>query len=576
MIQQVKIENLCTIKDVEFDLSDISVAMIVGESGSGKTTFIGSIFACLYGSFPDKPEQSLYDDVLNKEAQAKISVTIDISGKSYVIQRIIDNKDRRCYAYVYNINDMASPIVGPQIKGFNQWISNNLFDKNIFLALYYLSQKKKNDICDLAPSVASTVLMGLFGLDSFSDTSKKYQELAKDANKNLVYVDNQFSIIRTAKSRLEESQIKIQQCSTQIDECNKELSEIDMFLNNSELTELSKNITRIQTDIAKSLSSKEKLELSNKAIRKQQDVYKVQENLIRNAACKKGANFEYPSCPFLNADKIAKNLQDLQDQIDRNNKDMSKLDKELAQQRTKLQELTSEDKPGFINKKIISQEQKKNVLSLIAAKNKELGGLENEIEHLQQIISKESTLKKEKEIFRKNALYADFLYRTFGRRGAPSLIVESSLEEINIIANTMCTEYYVPFKFALTFTKEDSNETLLGSLNVVLLDEASKPRHVSSYSGGEMQLAQIVLRFAIQEYLKKYLAKDKLAIFIADEPWSEMDSNLAELAYNIINDKSELAQILIISHDTSFCSKFENVIEVTKLGNETKIELVQK
>jgi DNA repair exonuclease SbcCD ATPase subunit len=215
----------------------------------------------------------------------------------------------------------------------------------------------------------------------------------------------------------------------------------------------------------------------------------------------------------------------------------------------------------------------KAITQEIFSLNRDLGSLEKQLELLENNLIQEQKLLKQRNDTSKEIKYADFLSRTFGKKGAPVLIMQNGLSSINKIANEICLLYNVPFKFNLTFIQDDT-EDAIGGLNIFITDINDKTRHVSSYSGGEIQLIQLILRFAIQEYISTILRTQTSDVFLCDEAWSEMDSNLAEMAYNIIISKRLFSQIIIITHDTSFCSRFENVVEFLKNGATSTAEMV--
>jgi DNA repair exonuclease SbcCD ATPase subunit len=570
MIRNISIKNICVIDDFDMDFSAIKVAMVVGESGSGKTTLLGSVFACLYGSFPDKPERTLYEDVKNQDLPGEIELILDIEQKQFRVKRVVEAKDKKNYAYVYEGQTL---VAGPQIKGFEAWINDNIMDRNMFLSLHYLSQKRKNDICGLSPSISSAVVMDLLGLSKFQEQSKKFQKISEEANSSLVFIENQFAQIRDAKTRIVSITAKKEELTGWLGKASAELENLEGFINAVDTGRLSKEISEKENKITD--TKREIINLTNKnaLIRKQREMMSDQLDLVKKAGCKKGSNYEYPKCPLLNVEKLLNKDKILLSEIESNSKVISALEQKAKSLDIELEEIIDKDKEGTHAKRLLSIEEKKNLVQETSLKNRELGAIENEISNLEAIISKSSVLKQQKEEYKIKALYSDFIYRAFGKKGAPSLIMEDAFNEINKIANDICVEHYVPFRFAISFVKDDGNESVLGPLNIMLVDETGRSRHVSSYSGGEFQLAQIILRFAVQNYLSNVLNRDKIGILIMDEPWSEQDSNLAEITYRIINDNSRFGQILIISHDTSFCSKFDNVIEVSK-GETTTVKLI--
>jgi exonuclease SbcC len=566
MINLIEINNFCTIDSATLDLSNQKLVMIVGGSGSGKSLLLGSIFACLYGSYPDKPDNSLYRDVLDAEKEASIVLELDLNNKFYRIERLVNAKEQKTLSYVYD--NQHQIIIGPQLKGVQEWVTENIMDKNAFLSLYYLSQKSKQDICDLPPSESNKVILQLLGIGNLYPFTKHFSLLNKDIQQNIGNLKRNLLNIGSYKADLEKNTTIKQDRENDIRLLEKEIRNIDLFLETThdmegvdflnklkdQKTSLSRRSTMLDKQIKQNGVRKDELEGYLKA--------------TNEVPCKKA----FPTCKFLMVDEWESNIKAIEKDIQNLHKEVEETDQDIEKIQQQIIDIQGDEQYNIHAKRLLSVNERDNYIQILNSKNKELGAIEGDIERLEREIAKELIVKNEIKILEKSRKYSEFLARTFSREGVPSIVIEQALPEINNIANDICINNYISFRFRMNSFKEMQNGTKVDNINVALEDENGKVRHVGSFSGGERQLAQVVLRFALQQYLSKSM-NSGFSIFMGDEIWSQMDANSTELCFNIISSKSEFDQILVISHSYDLVSKFDCIIEVTK-NNFTTFKVV--
>lgn len=574
MIRRLTIENLCTIDNADIDLSDKRLIMVVGGSGSGKSTLIGSIFACLYGSYPDKPDISLYSDVMDKDKLARLSLEIEHEGKQYLIERTIDCTENKTYAYVYDATDTSKPIVGPQVKGVASWVNRHIMDRYAFLCMYYLSQKGRHDLCELGPSAATDILLGLFATENYANSSSHFLNIAKNTSKVISGLQSQFGEIRESSILLKKKEAAKRQLEAEIADIRKEMKNIDAFLSKVPSIQFPDEVKEKEAELAKLVENRKRLVDENGVLEHQATLMQAQIDKVSIAGCKTSSGFEYPKCPLLNVNDLLTHQHDLKSKLTKNKRTIAGLDKRISAAQDAVEIAKNNDEYNLYSKIILSMEEKNQASEALSHKNKLLGALESEIERLEAITCKEEILKKQLKQAEKTYRYSEFLGRAFSREGIPSIIIDNALPNINRIANDICVDFYVPFRFDISATKETKKGETVENLNIMLIDEAGKTRHVSSFSGGERQLAQLIIRFAIQEYLKQFLYRPAFDIFIGDEIWSEMDSNMMDICFRIISNKKDFEQIIIVSHDHSLVPNFENIIDVGKQDNSTRISIL--
>jgi DNA repair exonuclease SbcCD ATPase subunit len=567
MIKTIEIENFCTIDRASIDLSGARLIMLVGGSGSGKSSLLGSIFAVLYGSYPDKPDISLYGDVLDPSKRARMMIEMELNNQTIKVERIVDCTEQRSIAYISDATT-GKVLVGPKLKDVQMWVANHIMDRNAFLALYYLSQRSKNDMCEITPSDGNKVLVQLLGIENMYAYSRQFAALAKDIAGQIHAFNRELAVIETSKFLLDEKNHRKSAIEDEIKQLSGEITEIEEFLsvtsnNNQTIVDLEKQVLVAENNIKGLINTISGIDVQ---------LLNIAQHLKITESVPCGTT--YPKCSFLNIEPKLEHKKDLEQQKIELATELSEAIDCKNSLDTELNSAKNNGNATLQGKRILSVRERQDYSQVLNTKYKDLGVIEGEIERLEAILLKEPALIAEIKTFEINQRYADFISRAFSREGAPALLIDEALPDINKIANDICTTYYVPFRFKIDSTKEMKNGTKIESLNILLEDESGKTRHVTSYSGGERQLAQLVLRFALQEFLYQRFGKQVLNIFAGDELWSAMDSNCLDICFNILSNKSEFDQIIAVSHSYNLVSKFDCVIESSKQNNLTKFEVI--
>lgn len=89
---------------------------------------------------------------------------------------------------------------------------------------------------------------------------------------------------------------------------------------------------------------------------------------------------------------------------------------------------------------------------------------------------------------------------------------------------------------------------------------------MDSLSGGEKIALALSLRLAISR-----LFASKMELIILDEPTIHLDTNRKECLINILRDLKDIPQAIIVTHDKEFEQIGENIIDVSKEGDISKV-----
>ena len=86
---------------------------------------------------------------------------------------------------------------------------------------------------------------------------------------------------------------------------------------------------------------------------------------------------------------------------------------------------------------------------------------------------------------------------------------------------------------------------------------------IERFSGGEVDLANLVLRIAISKTLSELNGSSKLGFLAFDEIFGSQDEKRREQIMDaFLSIKEEYRQIFLISHETEIKELFENFVEI--------------
>ena len=134
---EIQINNFKCHSNKEWKIQNSAITLLSGKSGAGKTTFLNSIFWCLYGEIQ-------ITNVSVKITFTKLNITIERSKPPEILCLIIKDKDIKL------LNDEAQ-----------EYINEIFGNSKIFIASSYLFQGTRNPILSLSNSEKFDLLRNL-------------------------------------------------------------------------------------------------------------------------------------------------------------------------------------------------------------------------------------------------------------------------------------------------------------------------------------------------------------------------------------------------------------------------------
>lgn len=209
-----------------------------------------------------------------------------------------------------------------------------------------------------------------------------------------------------------------------------------------------------------------------------------------------------------------------------------------------------------------------------AAARQKLGAAQQRLEACkmlgqQQIdkIERRETLAEEQSIYEE-------LRTAFGVKGAPAMIIEAAVPEIEEEANRLLSRM-TGGRMHVRF--DTQRETLAGevreALEIKIADEVGT-REYSLYSGGEAFRVNFAIRIALSKLLARR-AGAQLQTLVIDEGFGTQDAQGRERlieAINVIQD--DFACMLVITHIEELKNVFPVRIQVTKTATGSVVDVI--
>ena len=195
---------------------------------------------------------------------------------------------------------------------------------------------------------------------------------------------------------------------------------------------------------------------------------------------------------------------------------------------------------------------------------RKVGGLEERIEHQQQILKKIDLIKEQRASLDKERRIEKELIGAFGKTGIQALILENSAIEIEKIANNLLsklTNGNVNIKIQTQKLNQDG--TMKEVFDIIITDEFhSSPFNM--YSGGEKFRIAFVVRMALSILLSRRAGVKVGAIFY-DEAFQDLDEDGIDRMIEIFKLLSDdFRYQMVITHTSQLKNHFRDVLVVNK------------
>jgi exonuclease SbcC len=203
-----------------------------------------------------------------------------------------------------------------------------------------------------------------------------------------------------------------------------------------------------------------------------------------------------------------------------------------------------------------------------------VGGARQILAALEEIARQREAGASELEALRLHLSLFDDLREAFGKRGVPTMIIETVVPELELEANRLLSEMSGG---RMRLRMETQRETKAGdsrdTLELKISDELGT-RAYEMYSGGEAFRINFAVRIALSKLLARRAGAQLRALFI-DEGFGTQDSAGRErLVAAIQSIQNDFDRILVITHLDELRDAFPVRIEVTKTPSGSNVRVM--
>lgn len=548
------------LKDKAYHFSD-GINLIYGKVGSGKTTIVESLFACLYGFYPQQERKNM--SLLLRGEKGEISLSLsDTENNEYLVRRKLKSEGGSKGSLTLLGNDEVlenKTVIDAQaevIFGNRDFMSKTCF----------IDQNHVFDILDRAESDRMNGLRDILGLDFFYEIEEYISNRQKEIGSKKT-TENNILLAENSLSACEAELILAKEQSEELMRKKKLLEEKLAAAESKVVKQFSPtNVQKIKTvyDKVGEIKSFNDFIIPRFDLDYAEEIRKqilLTDGELREL--KKQATYSCESCGFIK--DLSKEIRDKEIDLTDKRSDIKEIERYYSP--IKVSDL------DFIEENLTISEYNnwettyplvlKEIQELkyqIQETQFKLGRFSADIEtHPRRINQYKDQIQRQKE----KLLLIDkwsILQTAFGRKGISNYILSSAVNEIQEIINDLLLDVNIDFGIVLN-TQVEKKTAFVETLQVLMNSEGFDPYDCRSASSGEKNFIRILWKVAISVYL--HSRNPSYRILIMDEPTANSDSSMnASLQQLILSMKHYFQQIIVVTHNEFLSSSADSVIKL--------------
>lgn len=588
-LKKIQLSNFLSYKNLLFNFEDKNLCLIVGTNGSGKSSIPSAVTWALFGR-------------TQKGLQADQVIRWDSDGDCFVILNlVIDGTPCTIARSRGGSNEIILKIGEKSIDGTNtekQKAIETLLGASFstFINVTFFSQGKVKFLGEITDTEKKELFKRILDLEQFDRAYKLagnrelkiYEEIQILYNQetkiqhNIDLTQQEYNFKKASSERFEsDNKDKI-----------KELTEVLEVIRNSQTAnieqkrELINKIAQIEKTLERDIGT-EFREIQNKlsAAQTNVDIINIKLNeLGRENIC--------PTCgrPWDEDEHLTERVNKIEDLKKKLITAQKLLDKIINNYDTKAKEYDEWNKTKewntrlsilleTINKEEVNQQEeikdiKEKLDFLNRTENpfpKDLitikGIIDNSKKSLKELEDRISELQKEKNLISE-------VEEIFSKRGAISFIIENYFNMLSEKAN-----YYLGLLNAdISLEITAQTETKAGDKRESIDIKIQKGEQQTSYenlSDGERQRVNLVLLFAVYNLCRSLSVCDCDTLFLDEVLDLSLDNEAQEFVIEllkILQERERIPHILVISHAEGVKNQFSQILSVSKINGESKID----
>lgn len=253
----LKAQNFLSIRDIDFNFDNFNgLTVIKGDIGSGKSTLFNLLEFMLFGRLPGYSKND-FSSVF--KGKFKGTLELEYKGINYVITRTLSSLE-------YTKNSI------PQESNRKTDLQKQLEEDLVFLRFFniiYIKQTSTGIFSDMSDTNRVSFLSNLIGLNTIKNWTSLLDNEVENLKDSLKEKEEQRTVLDTKKQVLEvfnEQNKDIvlrdkEATESKIEELNNNINSLNLVKeqNNSKITDIKVELTKLSTDFNLNLSKTEKL-----------------------------------------------------------------------------------------------------------------------------------------------------------------------------------------------------------------------------------------------------------------------------------------------------------------------------
>jgi len=272
-------------------------------------------------------------------------------------------------------------------------------------------------------------------------------------------------------------------------------------------------------------------------------------------------------------DNIVKHNVELADLVSLRDKALGR----LKTNKTLLESIKNEDFQTLRKHIKALKAEKEDLTEKITKEDINIGRLLERESNLAKSFEKISEDKKNISAKLKKIAVFEKLGRMFGKNGIQAVLLDTIIEDLektsNVILASICNE---PVAIVLETQRLGSDGVSTIETLDLKVQKDGYLQNFKSLSGGEKFRISLALRIGLSDMSSRY-GGSSLEFLLLDEVNSPLDRYGVETLFvNVIKALEDKYKILVITHDESLKEKFDNVVDVTKVGGDSTIKFATR
>lgn len=253
----LKAQNFLSIRDIDFNFDNFNgLTVIKGDIGSGKSTLFNLLEFMLFGRLPGYAKND-FSSVF--KGKFKGTLELEYKGINYVITRTLSSLE-------YTKNSI------PQESNRKTDLQKQLEEDLVFLKFFniiYIKQTSTGIFSDMSDTNRVSFLSNLIGLNTIKNWTSLLDNEVENLKDSLKEKEEQRTVLDTKKQVLEvfnEQNKDIvlrdkEETESKIEELNNNINSLNLVKeqNNSKITDIKVELTKLSTDFNLNLSKVDKL-----------------------------------------------------------------------------------------------------------------------------------------------------------------------------------------------------------------------------------------------------------------------------------------------------------------------------